>query len=50
MSGHPVTARVRPDIRPAPGAEVTMRFNLKRAHLFEAATSKAVPFAIDVIR
>jgi multiple sugar transport system ATP-binding protein len=50
MSGHPVTARVRPDIRPAPGAEVTMRFNLKRAHLFEAATNKAVPFAIDVIR
>jgi hypothetical protein len=33
-----------------PGAEVMMRFNLKRAHLFEAATSKAVPFAIDVIR
>jgi multiple sugar transport system ATP-binding protein len=50
MSGHPVTARVRPDIRPAPGAEVIVRFNLKRAHLFDAATSKAVTFAIDVIR
>src|ERR1700722_15474032 len=44
MSGHPVTARVRPDIRPAPGAEVIVRFNLKRAHLFDATTSKAVPW------
>ena len=42
MSGHPVAARVRPDVRPAPGAEVILRFNLKRAHLFDAATSKAV--------
>ena len=46
MSGHPVAARVRPDIRPAPGAEVIVRFNLKRAHLFDAATGKAVAFAL----
>jgi ABC-type sugar transport system ATPase subunit len=49
MAGHPVAARVRPDIRPAAGAEVIVRFNLKRAHLFDAATSKAVAVAIDAI-
>jgi ABC-type sugar transport system ATPase subunit len=42
MSGHPVAARVRPDVRPAPGAEVMLRLDLKRAHLFDAATGKAV--------
>ncbi len=42
MSGHPVAARVRPDIRPAPGALVMLRLDLKRAHLFDAATGRAV--------
>jgi multiple sugar transport system ATP-binding protein len=42
MSGYPVAARVRPDVRPAPGAQVMLRFNLKRAHLFDAVTGKAV--------
>jgi len=42
MAGHPVVARVRPDIRPAPGAHVDLRFNLGRAHLFDAATGKAL--------
>jgi multiple sugar transport system ATP-binding protein len=42
MSGHPVAARVRPDIRPAPGTEIILRLNLKRAHLFNAASGKAV--------
>jgi multiple sugar transport system ATP-binding protein len=42
MSGHPVAARVRPDVRPAPGANVMLRFDLNRAHLFDAATGKAV--------
>jgi multiple sugar transport system ATP-binding protein len=42
MSGYPVAARVRPDVRPAPGAQVMLRFNLNRAHLFDAVTGKAV--------
>ncbi len=42
MSGHAVAARVRPDVRPAPGTQVMLRFNLARAHLFDAATGKAV--------
>jgi multiple sugar transport system ATP-binding protein len=42
MSGHPVVARVRSEIRPAIGAAVTLRFNLTRAHLFDAATGRAV--------
>jgi multiple sugar transport system ATP-binding protein len=42
MSGHPVAARVRPDVRPAPGEQVNLRVELKRAHLFDAATGKAV--------
>jgi hypothetical protein len=33
---------VRPDVRPAPGAQIKLRFNLNRAHLFDAATGKAV--------
>jgi hypothetical protein len=42
MSGHPVAARVRPDVRPAPSAQVMLRLDLKRAHLFDAATGQAV--------
>jgi multiple sugar transport system ATP-binding protein len=41
MSGHPVAARVRPEIRPAVGSQVVLRFNLKRAHVFDAGTGKA---------
>jgi len=46
MSGHQITARVRPDVRPAPGAQVNLRLDLKRAHVFDAATGKAVLFAL----
>jgi multiple sugar transport system ATP-binding protein len=42
VSGHPVTARVRPDVRPAPGERLNLRFNLERMHLFDAATGRAV--------
>jgi multiple sugar transport system ATP-binding protein len=42
MSGHPVVARVRPDIRPKPGDTVDLRFNLARSHLFDAASGKAL--------
>jgi multiple sugar transport system ATP-binding protein len=42
MSGHPVAARVRPDVRPAPGAQVMLRLDLKRARLFDATTGQAV--------
>jgi multiple sugar transport system ATP-binding protein len=42
MSGHPVVARVRPDVRPKPGAKLELRFNLGRAHLFDAASGKAL--------
>jgi multiple sugar transport system ATP-binding protein len=42
MSGHPVVARVRPDVRPKPGETVDLRFDLARAHLFDAETGKAL--------
>jgi multiple sugar transport system ATP-binding protein len=42
VSGVPVSARVRPDVRPVPGTKVDLRFNLERAHLFDTATGKAV--------
>jgi len=42
MSGHPVVARVRPDVRPKPGETVDLRFDLARAHLFDAATGKTL--------
>jgi multiple sugar transport system ATP-binding protein len=42
MSGHPVVARVRPDVRPKPGETVDLRFDLARAHLFDAASGKAL--------
>jgi multiple sugar transport system ATP-binding protein len=40
--GHPVAARVRPEVRPAPGERLNLRFNLTRMHLFDAATGRAV--------
>jgi ABC-type sugar transport system ATPase subunit len=42
MAGHPVVARVRPDVRPKPGETVDLRFDLARAHLFDAASGKAL--------
>jgi multiple sugar transport system ATP-binding protein len=42
MFGHAVVARVRPDVRPKPGATVELRLDLSRAHLFDAASGKAV--------
>jgi ABC-type sugar transport system ATPase subunit len=42
VSGAPVTARVRPEVRPSPGAQVTLRLNLARAHLFDAGTGRAI--------
>jgi multiple sugar transport system ATP-binding protein len=42
MAGQPVVARVRPDVRPKPGDTVGLRLNVGRAHLFDAASGKAV--------
>jgi ABC-type sugar transport system ATPase subunit len=42
MSGHPVVARVRPEVRPKPGATVELRFNLERSRLFDGASGKAL--------
>ena len=42
VDGHPVVARVRPGVRPVPGSAVTLRFNLERMHLFDAATGRAI--------
>ena len=42
MSDRAITARVRPEVRPAPGAQVTLRLNLGRVHLFEADTGRAL--------
>jgi multiple sugar transport system ATP-binding protein len=42
MSGQPVVARVRPDVRPKPGDTVGLRLNVGRAHLFDAASGKAL--------
>jgi multiple sugar transport system ATP-binding protein len=40
--GHPVAARVRPEVRPAPGERLNLRFNLERMHLFDAASGRMV--------
>jgi len=40
--GASMTARVRPSVRPAPGSQVRLRFNLERAHLFDAATGRVI--------
>jgi hypothetical protein len=42
MCGHPVVARARPGVRPRPGAKLELRFDLGRAHLFGAASGKAL--------
>jgi multiple sugar transport system ATP-binding protein len=42
LCGHPVVARVRPDIRPKPGAKLDLRFNLERSHLFDAGSGKTL--------
>jgi multiple sugar transport system ATP-binding protein len=41
--GASVTARVRPEERPAPGTQIKLRVNLDRAHIFDAATGRANP-------
>jgi multiple sugar transport system ATP-binding protein len=40
--GASMTARVRPGTRPAPGSQIRLRVNLGRAHLFDAATGRAI--------
>jgi multiple sugar transport system ATP-binding protein len=42
VSGAALTARVRPGVRPAPGATITLRLDLARAHLFDAETGRAM--------
>jgi multiple sugar transport system ATP-binding protein len=42
VAGHPVAARVRPEIRPAPGSSLKLRFNLGRMHLFDTASGRSV--------
>ena len=39
---HPVTARIRPDIRVRPGDAVRLEIDVARSHLFDAATGKAL--------
>ncbi|WP_406858460.1 sn-glycerol-3-phosphate ABC transporter ATP-binding protein UgpC [Alsobacter sp. KACC 23698] len=41
-AGHPVTVRVRPEIRPSPGDDLMLRLNMDRAHLFDVKTGRAV--------
>jgi len=41
-SGHPVAARVRPEVRPVPGETLKLRLNLDRMHLFDSASGRAV--------
>ena len=45
--GTPVTARVRPDQRPAPGSQIKLRLNAERAHIFHAASGKSVLNAVS---
>ncbi|QCI67007.1 ABC transporter ATP-binding protein [Phreatobacter stygius] len=42
VAGHPVAARVRPEVRPKPGENLKLRFNLDRMHLFDTATGRAI--------
>ncbi len=42
VAGHPVAARVRPEVRPTPGEALKLRFNLDRMHLFNAGTGRSV--------
>ena len=45
--GASVTARVRPGDRPAPGAQITLRVNSARLHVFDAETGRAVLNAVS---
>jgi multiple sugar transport system ATP-binding protein len=45
--GSSVTARLRPEDRPAPGSQIKLRVNLDRAHIFDAATGKANPVVVN---
>jgi len=45
--GASVTARVRPEERPAPGSQIKLRVNLDRAHIFDAATGRANPSVVN---
>jgi len=40
--GASVTARVRPTNRPAPGSQIMLRIDPKRAHIFDAGTGKVI--------
>jgi multiple sugar transport system ATP-binding protein len=42
VAGHPVAARVRPEVRPAPGSSLKLRLNLGRMHLFDTASGRSV--------
>jgi multiple sugar transport system ATP-binding protein len=46
MAGQSVAARGSPDVRPLPGATVTLRLNSVRAPVFDAASGQAVRLAI----
>jgi multiple sugar transport system ATP-binding protein len=46
MVGHPMSLRVRPDVRPQPGMSIQLSFELDRVHLFDATTGKRLG-AID---
>ena len=41
-AGHPITVRVRPEIRPSPGDDMMLRLNMDRAHLFDSQTGRAL--------
>jgi multiple sugar transport system ATP-binding protein len=45
--GASVTARVRPEERPAPGSQIKLRVDLDRAHIFDAATGRANPSVVN---
>ncbi|MFT4117696.1 ABC transporter ATP-binding protein [Bradyrhizobium sp.] len=44
--GSSMTARVRPDQRPAPGSQIKLRVNAERAHIFDAGSGKSVLNAV----
>ncbi|MBR0693199.1 ABC transporter ATP-binding protein [Bradyrhizobium lablabi] len=44
--GTSMTARLRPDHRPAPGSQVRLRVNADRAHIFDATTGKTILNAV----
>ncbi len=42
VGGHPVTARVRPDVKVNPGEAVRLEIDAARTHLFDAETGKVI--------